>query len=407
MFTALDRAHLTVHSLDPMGLSTIGPMSQTSSGLTAQNATRFQTRDTMDHLQRQGALRVLPDRTGGRAIMNTNAPDLQVTDIFRESDSYYLLGFRPADPGATGKFHTIAVKANRSGLDVRARNGYTAASAPEKPAPASPSNLVPDSIRASLNGLLPGNRMPLDVHAATFATPGSNRAAVTLAVGVGGLVAASSPGVPLEVVAAAFDRGGRSKGVARQTVELSWPASASSQARRFDVLSRLDLAPGEYEIRVAVSATGPARTASVFTYVTVPPFDGAPLSLSSIVVGATAGTLTAPKDFLSTMLPIVPTARRDFDRSDTLVAFLRIYQGTRRQDPLQPVQLRASVTDAEGRVVGSESAALEVAQFAKERTADHYLALPLATLGAGEYLLRIETDMGARSAGRALRFRVK
>ncbi len=71
------------------------------------------------------------------------------------------------------------------------------------------------------------------------------------------------------------------------------------------------------------------------------------------------------------------------------------------------MQLRASVTDAEGRVVGSESAALEVAQFAKERTADHYLALPLATLAAGEYLLRIEAEMGARSAGRVLRFRVK
>ncbi len=84
---------------------------------------------------------------------------------------------------------------------------------------------------------------------------------------------------------------------------------------------------------MAVSAAEPPRTASVFTYVTVTPFDAAPLSLSNIVVGATAGTLTAPKDFLSTVLPIVPTARRDFGRADKLVAFLRIYQGTRRQDP--------------------------------------------------------------------------
>ena len=188
--------------------------------------------------------------------------------------------------------------------------------------------------------------------------------------------------------------------------KLSWPASATT-----GTTLRRAVAAGSGAWRVrdprGVSAAEPARTASVFTYVTVPPFDGAPLSLSSIVVGATPGTLTAPKDFLSTVLPIVPTTRRDFDRTDKLVAFLRIYQGTRRQDPLQPVQLRASVTDAEGRVVGSESAALEVAQFAKERTADHYLALPLATLAAGEYLLRIETEMGTRSAGRVLRFRVK
>ena len=408
MFAAIDRANLTVHSLDPSGLSNIGPMGQASSALTARNATRFQARDTMDNLQHQGALRVLPDRTGGRAIMNTNAPDLLVDDIFRESDSYYLIGFRPADPSATGKFHTITVKANRTGLDVRARNGYTAASAPEAPVPTSAPNLLPDPIRASLNGLLPSNRLPLDVSAATLATPGSDRAAVTLAVGVGAFAASARPGVPLEVVAAAFDRRGRSKGVARQTIELSWPAAAApSQARRFDVLSRLDLAPGDYEIRVGVSGSEPLRTASVFTYVTVPAFDATPLSLSSIVLGATAGTLTAPKNFLAALLPIVPTSNREFARASTLVGFLRVYQGTRREDRLQPVQLRSSVIDAQGQVVASESAVLDVAQFAKGRTADHYLALPLASLAAGEYLLRIETGMGGRSAGRALRFSVK
>jgi VWFA-related protein len=407
MFTAIDRANLTIHSLDPTGLSTIGPISQTSSALTAANAKYFQSRDTNEHLQRQGALRVLPDRTGGRAIMNTNAPDLHVAEIFRESDSYYLIGFRPADPAATGRFHTISVKANRSGLDVRARNGYTAASAPAKPAGKPTPGLLPEAIRASLNGLLPSSRIPLDVSAATFATPGSDRAAVTLTVGVGAFVGTSTPGGPLEVVAAAFDRRGRSKGVARQAIDLSWPAIATTAAPRFDVLSRLDLVPGEYEIRVSVSGAEPTRAASVFTYVTVPPFHSAPLSLSNIVVGATAGTLTAPKDFLAPVLPIVPTPRRDFTRADKLVAFLRVYQGTRRQDPLQPVQLRASVTNAQGNVVGSESALLGVRDFSTERAANHYLALPLATLATGEYLLRIETDMGTRHAGRVMRFSLK
>ena len=71
-------------------------------------------------------------------------------------------------------------------------------------------------------------------------------------------------------------------------------------------------------------------------------------------------------------------------------------QGTRRQDPLQPVHLRASVTNAQGNVVGSESALLSVRDFSTERAANHYLALPLATLATGEYLIRIETGLGAR-----------
>ena len=45
-------------------------------------------------------------------------------------------------------------------------------------------------------------------------------------------------------------------------------------------------------------------------------------------LAVTPGTLTAPKDFLSSLMPIVPTARREFARSDRFVAFFRIYQGT-------------------------------------------------------------------------------
>ena len=192
-----------------------------------------------------------------------------------------------------------------------------------------------EPVRAALTGLMPASAIPVEMNAATFAVPDAAKAAVVLTVGVEAFAAGpqTARGGPLEVVASAFDRGGRPKGIARQTLDLSWPASGP-QDRRFDVLSRLDLPPGEYEIRVAVSSGADARTASVFTYVTVPSFTAAPLSLSNIIVGATAGTLTAPKDFLASLLPIVPTARREFARTGRLLAFFRVYQGTNRSDPL-------------------------------------------------------------------------
>jgi hypothetical protein len=209
----------------------------------------------------------------------------------------------------------------------------------------------------------------------------------------------------LEVVTAAFDHAGQLKGAARQRLDLSWPAPAASLGR-IDVLCRLALPPGDYEIRVGVSDDQSIRTASVFTYVTMPAFDATPLSLSSLVVGASSGTFTAPKDFLAALLPVVPTGRRDFAKSDRLLAFLRIYQGTIRNDPLLPVDVKSSVIDQQGRVVASESARLNARQFAKGRAADHYVSLPLAGVSPGEYLLRVETQMGARMAGRALRFTV-
>ena len=139
----------------------------------------------------------------------------------------------------------------------------------------------------------------------------------------------------------------------------------------------------------------------------MPSFTAAPLSLSNIIVGATAGTLTAPKDFLASLLPIVPTARREFARTGRLLAFFRVYQGTNRSDPLIPVQVRSSIVDDHDRVVATEAGVLDVAEFAKARAADYYVTLPLTTLAAGEYLLKVETTMGARTAGRAMRFVVK
>lgn len=413
MFTAVDRAHLTIHSLDPSGLAVVTVTSRASSTLRPGSGpigAAAVTNSIGEALKRQGNLQVLPDRTGGRAVMNTNGPDRAVPEIFRESDSYYLIGFRPADPGVAGKFHRITVKTLRSGLDVRARSGYIAR--PLASGGSTPGTVVePDSVRQALAGLLPATTAPIDVSAATFAVPGTRKSAVALSVGVGAFASNrsgptdSTSGEPLAIVATAFDEGGRPKGISRQTLELSWPESPPTADRRFEALSRIDLPPGEYELRIAVA--GADATASVFSYVSVPAFATAPLSLSNIVVSAAPGTLTAPKNFLSALLPVIPTTRREFGRSDRLVAYFRIYQGTDRQDPLAAVRLHSTIVDAHDKLIASETSTIEAGQFAAARTAEHYITIPLATLAPGDYLLKIETTMGTRVAGRAMRFVVR
>lgn len=417
MFTAVDRANLTIHSLDPSGLMNFSPATRASSTLRLPSGpfgTGAMTNATAENLKRQGNLEVLPDRTGGRAVMNTNGPELLVPEIFHESDSYYLIGFRPGDRSANGKFHRITVKTKQRGLDVRARSGYTANGVVDPAASArdhAATTTVSEPVREALTSLLPAAATTVDLNPAAFAVPGAQKAAVVLTVGVSAFAStASAPatpadGSPLEIVATALDQGGRPKGMSRQVLELSWPVSATAGARRLEALSRIDLAPGEYEIRVA--ASGAARTASVFSYVTVPAFATAQLSLSSIVAVATSGTLTAPKDFLTPLLPITPTARREFSRDDRFAAFFRVYQGTARKDPLASVQLQSTIVNAGGAVVATETRTLDATQFAKERTADYYVTIPPATLGPGEYLLNVEAKMGTRVTGRAMRFIVK
>ena len=409
MFAAVDRANLTVHSLDPSGLANVGPVSRPSSSLRIRDVSAAMTAATQEHLQRQGSLSVLPDRTGGRTIMNTNGPETQVDSIYRESDSYYLLGFRPAGR-EPGKVHSITVRSTRRNVDVRARAGYTTPPAEESGAPAPPGAAVSPALRSALTALLPGGDAALDLNAATFATPGSRRAAVVLTVGLGrfaGGDAKPAAATPIEVVAQAYDRRNRPVGMAKQTFQVARDGEGAGAGRRVDLLSRLDLPPGEYEIRVGVSSPADARTATVFSYVTVPAFNATPLSLSNIVVRAMPETVTAPKDFVAGLLPILPTGLRDFSASQQLIGFVRIYQGTGRTNPLVPVQFRTSILDAHGAVVASQLNTLQPAQFQKERAADHFITLPLAGLRPGDYLLQIQAEAGPRTAGRALRFRVQ
>src|SRR5690606_12947816 len=93
MFAALDRAGVTVHGIDPGGLATVGPTSQASSTLDGGRAFSRRPQAVQEQLVSQNNLHVVPDHTGGRTVMNTNAPQARVPDIVRESQSYYLLGF--------------------------------------------------------------------------------------------------------------------------------------------------------------------------------------------------------------------------------------------------------------------------------------------------------------------------
>jgi VWFA-related protein len=405
MFASVGRANLTIHSLDPSGLNVVGPIGRTSSPLSMRNVGPAMSRDLMENLQHQDELKVLPDRTGGRTVVNTNGPQEAVHAIFRESESYYLLAFRQNDESA--KRHTVTVKVRRDGVSVHTRSGYAQAVIPSTlPLPAASGGLG-ESMRAALTGLLPAADVPLDAQVAMFAGPDPGRGALAVVAGISPFLPAAGVSAPVELVVSAFDRAGGQRGVARQALEVSGPAEGAAAVTRTEIVSRLDLPPGDYQVRIGVSGGSPERSASVFADVTVPRFDAVPLSLSSVVLTATAGTKTAPRGFLDPLLPVLPTARRDFARDDRVLAFLKIYQGLTRRDALRPVTLRTTVLDERGTEVAAATSVMAAEAFTANRSGDHFISVPVAPLAGGEYLLRVEASAGEYAAGRAVRFRVR
>ena len=71
-----------------------------------------------------------------------------------------------------------------------------------------------------------------------------------------------------------------------------------------------------------------------------------------------------------------------------------------------PVVMQVQILDAKGRPVHEESLPVSATTFTDRRT-DCVIAIPLATLPPGEYLLKLEASADQRRSGRALRFAIE
>jgi VWFA-related protein len=406
MFAAVDRANLTVHSIDPQGLVNLGPQTRTSAGGgfdmagpasgPARRLARQQT-DIVDSQTSQQNLQVLPARTGGRTVVGRNNPEEAVPQIFRESEAYYVLGIERGTSGRPEERRSIDVKVARRGARVYAQRHYVLP--PAQPGvgvvPQLPPGTGTPTAQQALNRLLPSAARRLSLSTTVFANPDGGKPVVRLHVDAGAFAREDATAATLDLEILAVDRTGRPVASARQKSTITAPRPASGGPAEVNVQSHLELDPGDYEIRVAVSDSATGAVASVFSEVTVPAFDSAPLSLSGVTVDVAHPPSATP----------VATTRRVFRRGEQARALMQIYQGTERTEPIVPVSVRVRILDAKGTAVRDQSMPFSDKTFSNRR-ADCVMTLPVATLPAGEYVLKLEASVDRRTAGRALRFTV-
>ena len=396
---AVEAAHLTVSTIDPSGLET-GVLSA-GDNVQARNALAAASGKHGLLLERLDSLRVLADIGGGRAILDTNAPADNVPALLDETASYYVLGFQSALSGRDGRFHKIDVSVNRQDVTVDARRGYVATKTPSK---ATGANVAAATADDALLGLLPEKGLHLSISATPFAAPGQRESPVLLAMGIDAPRDREARGPAgatedIEIVAAAFDTNGKSAATVRQTVTAEFPGVPN-----YGAMARLDLRPGRYEIRAAVRHRRSTLTGSVYTFVEVPDFSKAPLSLSGLLLLGPTPTIVTPRKVFDDVVTAMPTTERAFTASDEVSALVRVYQGG--NDPLGAVSVRCRIIDADGKLAIDEPATLPSAAF-NARAGQIRWVVPLAKLRIGAYLLTIDVTRGGVSATRTARFSVE
>ncbi|MEX2661739.1 MAG: VWA domain-containing protein [Vicinamibacterales bacterium] len=396
-FKSARLANVNVYTIDVCGLRVIKPPRPSTPGGLPPPPPTCQPGLEIEYLQTVAA------NTGARAVINTNDFDPGVQAIFDENASYYLLGYQPSKPAADGKFRRIEVRVNRPGVEVRTRSGYE----PEKPRDAERrrAQLAKSPLGAALAGVLPKSDLPLQVTAVAMPLPGKKESAVAIVVGVRQPIRASDERTVerVDLQVSAYNTDGRHFGSTRHRADVVIRAGSTGLGE-YEVLSRLDLRPGRYQLRIAAHVGSLATSGSLYYDVDVPDVSKAALSLSALVLSASPGPVSAPREALAGVLPVVPTARRSFTARHQVAAFTRVHQSGR--GPVVPVTLRVLLQNEDGRTVMERPLDLAAADFNAARSADVQVQVPVADLAPGEYLMTIETLNAAVPVRRAIRFSV-
>ncbi len=123
MLDDANRANVSFYPMDPRGLVVFDtPLSEEP----VSAVTDFERlRNRLDSLQ------TLAEATDGLAIVNSNDLDRGLRRVVDDLTSYYLLGYYSSNPKPDGRYRSIQVRVKRSGVAVRHRRGYRAATKEE------------------------------------------------------------------------------------------------------------------------------------------------------------------------------------------------------------------------------------------------------------------------------------
>ncbi len=381
LFAEAQRANVNVYCMDPAGLVA------SPAGDVLKNNREF--------------LRTVSGNTGGFTISETDDTAPGIAQMFRETGSYYLLGYQPDNPRTEGRFRRIQVRVNRQAT-VRTRTGYFEPSGRRtvaRPTPASP-------LSAAIASVLPRSDVPMSVAAAPFALEGRREGAVAVVArleATGPPSAGARAAEDVDLLVNAYDAtGGAPK--ASQRLKAHVVLRPDEAPGPYELLARLDLRPGRYQLRLAAQVKD--KAGSVYYDVDVPDFARAAVSMSGVLLAAEPAVTSAPKGALASLVPVVPTAQRTFSREDRVSVFFRVYEAVK--SPAAPVSLATRITDARGAAAFEKLERLDADRFSAGHAVDYRMGLPIASLAPGPYLLTIEaTRTGTAPARRDVRFAVR
>ena len=333
-------------------------------------------------------LRSIAEMTGGFATINTNAPEAAVDRILAESGIYYLIGYNSPAAANDGKHHRIKVRTRVPEVEIRAREGYDAPTGPPKRPAATPL----DALTAAA---IQAHGLTMRVVAIPAPLPAAPSAAVIVGIELPAAAAARSRSIEFAIIA--IDEEGKTRARVRFTTDFG--ASPQTTSRWTRTGSRIDVAPGRYQIRVAAVGRDQSR-GGVFTEVAVPLFD-AELGVGGLSLGAPSAIAVTAADRLRGVLALIPLATNELAPRSAAAAQLPVKVSARAAST--PLTIVTTIVSGDGTTVTLDRTEAPGRDYTGAGGKVYRVALP-TDLAAGTYRLVVDSKLGRTSTTRELTF---
>ena len=383
-----NRTNAAFYSLDAGGLRS--PV-DASSGLDSRTQWALMR-------QRQNSLVSLSTATDGVAVYNTNDLAKGMQKVVADLSQYYLLGYYSTNTKLDGKYRRIRVRVKRPGLEIRAREGYRAATLEEitagdpkaapgsKPGPLSTAVAAP--MPAGANGPAPPTELsaalgrlsqirptaPFRLHAIGVKTPGGLRLWIAGELESAASRTAWASGADASVIVTAGDGAG---GSGRGAME---PGS-----RAFLIATNAGDVSGDIQVQARLMPRGSGGAPALGEVVSVKIAQPDVFAASEPLLFRSSGATAPPR----------PAADFRFYRTERV----------RLEAPLAPAARAVS-----GRVVDRTGQPLEVPVAVSERDSDgvHWLIadVNLAPLSNGDYGIELTAERDGKRAAMVTAIRV-
>jgi VWFA-related protein len=403
------RSNVSIFAIDPRGLTDMSDFAIELDGLSPGLGQRgLQNELRLQH----NSLRTLAEETGGFAVINTNSFEGTFNRIVEENSSYYVLAYYPPNPKRDGKFHNIGVRVNRPGLTVRARRGYANPSGKAPAAATNAASRLSAETKEALDSPLPISGLTMQVFAAPFKGT-APKASVLLGVEVSGRNLQLDAGDKLQLTYYAMDAKGKYQAGSTDTVTMNLRPETRTMVEQTGLraLSRLEIPPGRYQLRVAVNELSSKAVGTVVYDLDVPDFSKGPISMSGLTITSPVSArvpTVRPDVELRQVLPAPPVAAREFQTDEELALFAEVYDNMAASP--HKVDITTTVTADEGKVMFKTDETRDSADLQGKSGGYGYTTrVPLKGLSPGLYVLKVEarSRLGAGpTADRQVQFRI-